>query len=190
MAAQVTGSKLASGRIRTGLATVLVAIGALVVGLSACGSGSSTSATGSTSSVVKQEAGYKNVQLDVANKNPETLYVFMCADTNALGHGPCKSQGYLAKGESTHLTSEVVGGYIHFRGNTVEYRAKNPDVGDPSIRLWPTGSTDKATNQNQQNADQFNLSEGQTVETNVGGHLFDMARSNDTDYKVMSLTVR
>jgi hypothetical protein len=191
MAAQVTGSKLASGRIRTGRAAVLLVIGALAVGLSACGSASSTSATRSTSSVANKEAGYKDVQLDVVNKNPKILFVTLCADTNALGHGPCKSQGDLNTGESNQLTSTAVGGSIWFRnGNIIEYRAKNPDIGEPSIRLWVRGDSDKVTYQNQQDADQFNLSEGQTVETNVGGHLFDMARSNDTDYKVMSLTVR
>ncbi len=184
-------SKLSSRWLGARLAAVLLALGALAVGLAACGSNASTSATGSTSSVAKKEAGYKDVQLDVVNKNPKTVFVTLCADTNALGHGPCKSQGDLALGESNHLTSEVVGGSIWFRNsNVIEYRAKNPDIGEPSIRLWPRGSTDKATDLNQQNADQFNLSERQTVETNVGGHLFDMARADDTDVKVMTLTVR
>jgi hypothetical protein len=191
MAAQPTGSKLSSGCIRTGRATVLLVIGALVVGLSACGSNSSTVAKVPTSSVAKKEAGYKNVQLEVVNKNPKTLFVTLCADTNALGHGTCQSQGELAMGDSNHLTSEAVGGSIWVRNdNIIEYRAKNPDVGEPSIRLWLRGRSDNDTNQNQQNAEQFNLSEGQTVETNVGGHLFDMARGDDTDLKVMTLTVR
>jgi hypothetical protein len=182
-------------RIAPRRAAVLLTLGAVVVGLSACGSSSDSSAKGSTSTVVKKEAvkkeaGYKDVQLEVTNKNAMTLFVTACADTNGLGHGPCHATGNLATNESTHLTSAAVGGSIWFRDNIIEYRAKNPDIGEPSITLWLRGGTDNDTFKNQQDAPQFNLSEGQTVEKDVGGHLFDMARGGDTDVKVMSLTVR
>jgi hypothetical protein len=187
-----TPSKLPGRWIGARPAAVLLTLGALVVGLAACGSNASTSATGSTSSVAKKEAGYKDVQLTVVNKNPKTVFVTACEDDpDFYGHGTCRASGDLATGESLDLTKAAVGGSILFRGdNTVEYAAKNPDVGKPSIRLWLTASSETDTNQNQHDADRFYLSEGQTVETNVGGHLFDMARGDDTDFKVMTLTVR
>ncbi len=185
-------SKLSSRRIGARSGALLLALGALAVGVAACGSNSSTTATRSTAPVAKKEAGYKDVYLTVINKNPKTLFVTACEDDpDFYGHGTCRASGDLATGDSIDLTKTAVGGSIVFRGdNTVEYAAKNPDVGRPSIRLWLTGSSDTDTNQNQHDAPRFYLDEGQTVETSVGGHLFDMARSNDTDYKVMSLTVR
>ena len=187
-----TASKLSSRRIGARQAAVLLALGALAVGLSACGSSSSSSsATAPTSSVAKKEAGYKDVQLEVVNKNSKPLFVTFCEDdVSVFRHGTCRSSSDIDTDKSNQLTSAAVGGAISFPGdNTVEYRAKNPVVGLPSISLWLRASTEDDTTHNEHYADLFHLSEGQTVETDFGGHLFDMARADDTDVKVMTLTV-
>jgi hypothetical protein len=185
-------------RIGARPAAVLLAIGALSVGLAACGSSSSSgssSANGSASAVVEKQAGYSDVELNLVNKSPERLYVFLCQDTNGLGQGDCGNGTYLDTGESTHLTSAAVGGIIHYPNgkNSMEFRAKNPDIGAPSFEIWgyegKSSSTNHATDENQQAAEYYKLDEGQTVEKDFGSHLFDMWRSNDTDVKRMQLTV-
>jgi hypothetical protein len=178
-----TASRPSGRLIGARSAAVLLALGALAVGLSACGSSSSTSATRSTSSVAKKEAGYKDVQLTVVNKSLYRLSVKMCgADCETVD---------LGAGESKTVSSDRVDGQINVEKlnaagsccdvtNDVYFSSDNPDVGEPSITV---GKWDDYPN-----LPQWHLAEGDTRDTTVGGNVFFMARGDDTDVKVMTLT--
>ncbi len=169
-------------------AAVLLMLMVLSVGLSACGSSSSSSgAKGSTSSVVKKEAGVfgKDVQLTVTNKSPYMLNIKICGAT-------CEDSVDLGTGESKTATGDRVDGDIRFLKvnpgsgvccdvtNEVYFTSENPNVGEPYISVGAFADLLKLP--------KWHLAEGDTRDTTFGGNVFFMARGDDTDYKVMTLT--
>jgi hypothetical protein len=153
----------------------------LAVGISACGSGSSSDASKSTSSVVKKEAGAFTdpVQLKVVNNLPDWIAdrdrfraYFDTTDTS----GPFSVN--LLKGESrtetgeNGVSGEITASFGGSASHTVGFSSFNPDFGQPYIRLG--GET-------------FHLSEGETQTPTVDGLPFTLHRSDDTDVKVMQL---
>jgi hypothetical protein len=156
-------------------------MGVLSVGLSACGSDSSSDssgASGSTSSVVEKEAGVLHVLLTVANQSGIGLNTRLCdestCDTGTMQNGDSKqaaSGGYFQPS-----------GYIDYPdGSRVYFAAQNPAIGEPFIKV----STDLLGNNGPGNV--F-LSEGETTSVTAGGHAIGLERGGDTDYKVMRLT--
>jgi hypothetical protein len=69
-------------------AAVIRTLGVLSVGASACGSSSSTGTHGSTSSVVKKEAGLLHVELVVYNMTGHSLDLQLC---DGVKPTPCKT---------------------------------------------------------------------------------------------------
>lgn len=101
--------------------------------------------------------------------------------------GDCPFNGSLDKGKSAYLTSDTVGGSVHFEirrygGGTVEFRAINPTTGEPYFKLW-----DNAVVIQVQTHD---LCEGCTVQAQVGGMPVQVERRGDTDVKVMRLIAK
>ena len=163
----------------------VIAIAALSLGLTACGSGSSSDSTGSASAVVHKGAGpaAKDVFLKVTNKSGVGLQVLLCNsrdDSKDCGYGIVGK--LLHTGESISTTAYAVGGIISGSGGRVGVKAFNPDVGEPYIHLWEEGepTSDKTVR----------LSEGQTAKVAVAGAIFDLWRLNDTDVKVMGIDIR
>jgi hypothetical protein len=164
----------------------------LSVGLVACGSGSSSDGEGSTTAVVKKEAGLSSdPRVEVANQTPDDLEVTMCKDIElSLNDSDnCPVGGYLSPGESFNLTlPHQVVGRIGFRTTQdfagVDYRALSPYVGLPGFDLWKSG-----TDKRYENPQEFRLSVGETQKADIGVHTYAMSRADDTDYKVMKLTV-
>jgi hypothetical protein len=170
------GSKLA----------VLLMLGALSVGLSACGSESSSS-SGSTAPRVKKEAGVtRDTELTVANESPYTMNVKLCD----LSDDPCETVD-LDKGDSATRTGDRPDGDIRFLKagpagspdvtNLVYFQADNPTIGQPWI------SVDNSAGLDYSNLTKWKLGEGNTYDTNtsVAGNGFEVKRSDDTDSAVV-----
>jgi hypothetical protein len=65
----------------------------------------------------------------------------------------------------------------------VYFLADNPTIGEPFIQIDP--------NRFHRDADfGYKLSEGETRTVTIGGHLFDLERRGDTDYKEMRLIAK
>ena len=129
-------------------AAVLVAGAVLLVGMSACGSDSkSTTSAGSSTTVVKKEAGLaKLTNLTVVNKSGRDIVIDICHD------GVCIGNKTLKDGESDQAAGDNINGWVKyawgigtgaepFRGLTaalpgpyqVDFTAGNPDIGLPWI---------------------------------------------------------
>ena len=150
--------------------SILLAIGALSLGVAACGSSSSSNASNSTSSVKKEAGDFTiPVQLKVTNNLADTMKAyFNTTDTS----GPFTV--YLHKDESrTETGKNGVSGEITVGAANAEFSAFNPDFGKPYIRLG--GTT-------------YSLAEGDTLHPSVNGVTFTLHRDDDTDVKVMQLT--
>jgi hypothetical protein len=182
---------------------LLLVVGALAVGLAACGSSSSTGAHGSTSGVKKEASAFasRDVQLTVVNKTESkgSLIVSVC-DPAAIGGytlGPCPEfNGYvLAYGKSAYRTHEdaVTGTVKDGAGNGFIFRAENPSVGAPFIELWGIDHP---------GSKKYNLFEGTTIgclgpdnptgcaSLYVGQRKIVLYRDADTDrVKVLSITL-
>jgi hypothetical protein len=138
---------------------LLLVVALVSGGLSACGSSSSTS-TKESSQVVKKQAGLtKDVELTVFNKSTGSVNVWVCDPT-----GGCPEfKGYsLVPGKTAYRTASTVTGEVAYhppsRPNWTyffRFRAENPTVGRPFIRLEPQHGT--GTNQ------EYSLSEGTLV---------------------------
>jgi hypothetical protein len=164
----------------------LLTIGVLSIGLSACGSSSSSGTHGSTSSAVKKKAGAfsKDVQVTVHNE-PSTggsLFMSVCQAGSDIATPTCGST-VVADGAEVHLTHEAVAGLVKDgAGNGFYYYAFNPSVGEPYFKLWKIGDLESS-------AEKIALSEGQTVTKYLGGRKIDLLRDTDTDVKVMVIKV-
>ena len=156
---------------------VLLTIGALSLGVSACGSSSSAGSHKSTSSGVKKEAGLLDVQLTVYNMTGNSLKVELC------GAKSCTIYPAMENGKSV---TEVSGGGYHKPdgqlkypgGSTVYFHSANPLVGEPFVNV----STNVVSND-----PNLYLAEGESKTIIVGGDHFYVDREPDTDYKVMRL---
>ncbi len=193
-----------SGR-RGGRALVAsLAVGVLTIGLAACGSGSSGT-TGEGSAAVKKEAGLfnKNAQLTVVNHSPKTILVTLCSRTMAEG---CSSKRIDAGGSEQAQGKSIVAGEITFYAeqfviyedgstnnpavsNVVDFYADNPEVGEPWLSVLSRSDDSMPRSSDPGNIPRWRLSEGETQSADVGANRFSMSRSEDTDYKVMTLTV-
>ncbi len=159
----------------------LVAVGVLV-GLSACGSDSSSASKGSASKqssgstttepgspAVKKEAGLfgLNTRLEVVNMDTWGATVQISAD------GTCHEPARLAVGESDATVGENLSGTIHFgpqfyghgddQGLQANFSAYNPDVGHPYIRVTGLNSYGSTSRLPQDLT--FNLAEGESLKT-------------------------
>jgi hypothetical protein len=186
-----------------GALVALLAIGILPIGLAACGSGSSsTTAEGSTA--VKKEAGLfnKDVQLTVVNHSSKTIHVEFCSKLNPT----CSSTNIDPGGSGNQQGSSIVAGQITFYAeqpityednstnnpavsNVVDFYADNPEVGEPWISVLSVDSDPIPLSSDPGDIPRWRLSEGETEGTDIGENGFSMSRSEDTDYKVMTLTV-
>jgi hypothetical protein len=159
------------------IAAALVLTGLLLVGLSACGSGSSSDTKGSTSTVPKKQAGGKAIYLTVANENRAPITLTICGDRT------CRPSNKLSPGETVAVAAGEVNGSLVFEdGYRVEFRAQNPLIGTPYIGLQS------------RNPDQServsNLSEGERRVVTLNGKPFTASREPDTDdYKQLTLKV-
>ena len=143
---------------------VLVAVAALVTGLAACGSDSSSAKPEST---VAKKAGLfgKNTSLTVVTQDYNGSVITLCADGAA-----CHAETNLGVGESDSVAAENPHGWIRFgpksfgHGDeqefTADFNGYNPDVGHPYIRVTglrvygnPFGPQEII----------FNLAEGETL---------------------------
>ena len=186
--------------IRARPAALLLTIGALSVGLSACGSSSSTGTHRSASPKVKKEAVVlgKDVQFTVTNE-PSTggsLRVSVCDATSegssadvavrvAITWDACPEfHNYvLGEGKSAYRTHEAVAGDVRDGAdNGFEFYAANPNVGRPYIILHKL-ETPTYTN------DAVSLSEGLTVIKDLAGRRIELWRGEDTDVKVMGIRI-
>ncbi len=173
-------------------AAPLLAVEVALLGLTACGSASSTSKVKSKSPVVEKKAGAftKDVQLEVVNDRADggSIDVSLCISQAAPEvQGDCPFNGSLDKGKSASLTSDTVGGSVHFEirrygGGTVEFRAVNPSVGEPYFALWE--------NSVHIQVQKHELVEGEIVQAQVGGMPVQVERRGDTDVKVMRLIAK
>jgi hypothetical protein len=125
--------------------SALLAVGALAVGLTACGSDSSSdssNAKGSTSTVVKKHAGlYRDVQLEVLNSSPKQVSVSLCTDYIDANHrANCPAGGHLEPSDSAHFTSGEVSGALYSAGH-IAFRVVNPAGARPYFDIFPTGDT-------------------------------------------------
>ena len=195
---------------------VLVAVAALVTGLAACGSDSSSAKPEST---VDKKAGLfgKNTSLTVVTQDYNGSVITLCADGAA-----CHAETNLGVGGSDSVAAENPHGWIRFgpksfgHGDeqefTADFNAYNPDVGHPYIQV--TGLRDLRQSLRPAD-DHFNLAEGETLlsprvycgddaaERGPTGDayrypdgdpyfvdfLFAASRAADTDYKMLTLTV-
>jgi hypothetical protein len=183
-----TGSKLSSRRVAGRTAAALLTIGVLSVALSACGSGSSSNANGSPSSVVQKEAATSQVQLTVVNHAEEAVNNAFCRDQvfySVLNKPELCSLSGVGPDETDSRTGNPVYGDIQWLASgtgRVYFEAHNPSVGQPSITLI------SATPPNDP-IEKFTLGVGDTKETTVGSHDYSMHRGDDTDFIVMSITL-
>ncbi len=167
-------------------AALLLTVGTLSAGLSACGSSSSTQTGTPSASVASKAAGAfsKEVQVTVLN-DPSTggsLFMSVCAAGSTVAAPTCGSP-VVADGDSIYLTSEAVNGLVKDGTSTgFYYYAQNPAVGEPSFSLWKIGDP-------QGGAEQIKLSENETVTKFIAGRKIELARGPDTSVKVMTLKV-
>jgi hypothetical protein len=186
-----------------GALVALLALGILAVGLAACGSGSSS--TTDEGSGVKKEAGLfnKDVQLTVVNHTSRAIYVTFCSKLTSEG---CTSKQIEAGNSEYAHGSSVVAGEINFYAeqpvinedgstnqpaitNEVDFYAENPEVGEPWVSVLSRDTDPLPRSSDPGDIPRWRLSEGETEGTDVGPNGFSMSRSEDTDYKVMTLTV-
>lgn len=185
-----TASRLARS-IGARPAAVLLAIGVLSAGLAACGSDSSSdssNANGSASPVVEKQAATSQVQLTVVNHASEPVNDTFCRDQvfySVLDSPSVCNRNGLYPGDTDSHTANPVYGDIEWAqsGNgRVYFEAHNPSIGEPSITLI------SATPPNDP-IEKFTLGAGETQNKTVGSHDYSMHRDDDTDVKVMTLTV-
>jgi hypothetical protein len=186
-----------------GALVALLAVGVLAIGLAACGSGSSS--TTGESSTVKKEAGLfnKDVQLTVVNHSSKSIYVTLCSKLITEG---CSSKQIAAGGSESAQGSSIVAGEIDFYAeqpviyedgstnhpavsNEVDFYADNPEVGEPWVSVLSRDTDSMPRSSDPGDIPRWRLSEGETQTTDVGQNGFSMSRAEDTDYKVMTLTV-
>ncbi len=112
---------------------LLLTVGVSLVGLSACGSSSSTNSTRSSSSVVKKEAGLLHKDLTVINNSGHPLPVQLCDESS------CPFDGEMQNDQSESAQS---GGFLkpqgHIQypdGSRVFFYTDNPTIGLPFIDL-------------------------------------------------------
>ena len=174
-------------------AAVLLAIGVLSVGLAACGSGSSSdssSANGSASPVVEKQAATSQVQLTVVNHSSEPVNDAFCRDQVFYNAGVpdtpevCNLNGLYPGDTDSHTANPVYGDINWAQTGTgrVYFEAHNPGIGQPSITLISATSPHDPI-------EKFTLGAGDTQNKTVGSHEYSMSRADDTDVKVMTLTL-
>jgi hypothetical protein len=186
-----TASKLSSRWIAARQAAVLLIIGALSVGLSACGSDSSSdssNASGSTSAVVEKEAATSQVQLTVVNHASEPVNDAFCRDQAFYSvldpPSQCNLNGLYPDQTDSFTANPVYGDIQWAQSGTgrVYFEAHNPSIGEPSITLISASPPNDPI-------EKFTLGQGETKDKTVGSHDYSMHRADDTDVKVMTLTM-
>lgn len=163
-------------RARTG-ALLLLTILALAVGVSACGSSSSTATKRSTSRVVKKEAGLLHVELTVFNMTEHPLDLVLCDESVCTTYKGMENDKSATERSGAYFKPD---GHINYPDGSVTYfAAQNPAFGEPFVNV----STDPVGN----DGPNVHLFEGESRTIVVGGHHFYVDRQGDTNYKVMRL---
>jgi hypothetical protein len=170
----------------------VLAFGAISLGVAACGSGSSSDSSSgdkaSSSAVVQKEAATSQVQLTVVNNASEPVNDAFCRDQvfySVLNPPSLCNLNGLYPGDTDSSTANPVYGDIQWLQSgtgRVYFESHNPSIGQPSITLISAAPPNDPIGK-------FTLGEGETQSTTVGSHDYSMHRGDDTDSKVMSITL-